>query len=398
MNILFLSTWFPYPADNGSKIRVYHLLQALNRCHDVTLVSFAFGTAVINNPQQHLPFCKKVITVSLDPFATNNASQMQQYLSLTPTYTRPIPAMVACVQEVLNSEPFDLIIASTEQMAVYALQNASHLPIILEEHNSLTRLMADRVQNGIGLASKARSWMSWQKARRYEAQLFNQFDLVTMVSEQDRDVSLHQLPGYAGPVKVVPNGVADCDIPLKSTSPTINSLVYNGALTYAANYAAMQYFLAEIFPAILELVPDVSITITGSTQGVDLTGLKLSHQVHLSGYVEDIQQLVADAAVCVVPLLTGGGTRLKVLEAMSLGVPVVSTSKGVEGLGLQAGEHYLCGDAPQTFATQTIKLLTNPDLSQKLAKQAQKFVQERYQWSQIGEQFLALIDETVSSR
>ncbi len=306
--------------------------------------------------------------------------------------------MTACVQEVLNSEPFDLIIASTEQMAIYALQDPSHPPVILEEHNSLTRLMADKVQNGGGLASKLRSWISWQKARRYEAQLFNQFDLVTMVSEQDRDVSLQQLPGYRGPVKVVANGVSICDVSRKPAPTTANSLIYNGALTYAANYAAMQYFLAEIFPAILELVPDASITITGSTQGVDLTGLKLSHQVQLSGYVEDIQQVVADAAVCVVPLLTGGGTRLKVLEAMSLGVPVVSTSKGVEGLDMQAGEHYLCGDSPQTFATQTIKLLTNPGLSQKLAKQAKKFVQERYQWSQIGEQFLTLIDETVSSR
>ena len=132
----------------------------------------------------------------------------------------------------------------------------------------------------------------------------------------------------------------------------------------------MRYFLAEIYPGIRQQVGNASLTITGNTSGVRLTDLQLDDSVHLSGYVDDIRPVIAGAAVCVVPLRQGSGTRLKILEAMALGTPVVSTSKGAEGLDVTPGHDILIADEPAEFANQVIRLLRDAALRERLAVNA----------------------------
>jgi glycosyltransferase involved in cell wall biosynthesis len=174
-----------------------------------------------------------------------------------------------------------------------------------------------------------------------------------------------------------------------------SSLVFNGALTYQANYTAAKYFLQEIFPLIRERRPDATLLITGSTQNVNLGDLAWSNNVKLTGYVADIRPLVASSSVCVVPLLDGGGTRIKILEAMALGTPVVSTTKGAEGIEARHGEHLLLADDAASFAECTVRLMRDPDLRQRLASQARRLVEERYDWKKIGEHFVGLVEDAV---
>lgn len=245
---------------------------------------------------------------------------------------------------------------------------------------------------------KARAWVSWQKTRRYEARLFPRFDFVTMVSEQDRDVYLANRPGFRDRLAVVPNGV-DCahNVP-GLAQPQPAALVYNGALTYSANYDAMRWFLAEVYPHVRQAVPDVSLTITGSTQGVALTGLALDDTVRLTGFVPDVRLPVAGAAVCVVPIRQGGGTRLKILEAMALGTPVVATTKGAEGLNVQPGEHLVIAEDPIDFAAQAVRLLRDESERQRLAANARRLVETTYDWTQIGGRFVSLVEEAARQR
>ena len=244
---------------------------------------------------------------------------------------------------------------------------------------------------------RARTWVSWRKTRRFEARLFARFDVVSMVSEADRAASA-ALTGDAMPVHTVPNGV-DCDhTRADGWAEAADTLVYNGALTYSANYDAMRLFLGDILPRIRREVPGVSLTITGSTEGVDLSGLVLDGHVHLSGYVDDIRPVVGGAAACVVPLRQGGGTRLKILEAMALGTPVVSTTKGAEGLEVTDGQHLLIADAPEAFAAATVRLLRDGPLRQRLAANARRLVEERYDWAAIGQRFVRLVEEAVALR
>lgn len=399
MQILFLSTWYPYPPDNGSKLRVYHLLRSLAERHRVTLLSFAFATA---RPEEAGPLGEwgiEVRAVPINPFEANRADALHTFLSPRPVVSRPVPAMSRLVTETLRSGTFDAVIASTEMMADYALQASSGAITILEEHNSLARWMGERYREQTGALQQLRCWASWQKTRLYEARLFRQFDLVTMVSAQDQAVCRTDLPGYRGRVEVVPNGVDCAHNRPGLAQPRPGRLVFNGSLTYSANYNAMRWFLAEVYPHIKAQVPEVTLTITGSIQGVDLAGLALDESVTLTGFVADVRIPVAQAAVAVAPIREGGGTRLKILEAMALGTPVVATSKGAEGLeDVTDGEHLLLADDPVLFAEHTVALLRSPDLRARLAAAARRLVEQRYDWTPIGRRFVELVEETTHTR
>lgn len=396
MKILFLSTWFPCPTDNGSKIRVYHLLRALGARHQVTLLSFAFETAVPERADDLFRFCADVQAIRCNPFERGPVARALRFLSPAPIVTAPLPEMTRAVRSALTRTDFDVVVASNETMAAYALFAPPATVKVLEEHNSMTRWMWERYQKQDSVVQRLRCWTSWQKTRHYEARLFRRFDLCVMTSEQDRRTSQHTLPGYSGKVEVVPNGV-DCQHNRPGLAQaTPEALVFNGALTYSANYEAMQYFLTEIYPLIQKQVPDVTLTITGSTRDVNLAGLRLDESVRLSGYVDDVRPLVSGANVCVVPIRQGGGTRLKILEAMALGTPVVATSKGAEGLGVTPNHDIQVADEPVEFAAHVIRLLRDPVLRQRLVTNARRLVEQRYDWAQIGQRFVDLVEDVAS--
>jgi len=398
MNILFLSTWFPEPVDNGSKLRVAYLLRALGQTHSVSFLSFAFSTALPLNLQTVRTWCDSVEAVPVDPFVVNRSSALKTFLSPSPLSARAIPSMRELVDRNLSKRHYDALIASTTVTATYALQAPSSTAKILEEHNSLTRWMQERYREQTRPIDKLRCWASWQKSRLYEARLFDRFDLITMVSAQDQAACLRDLPGYAGHVEVVPNGV-DCDRNYPGImTPQPNQLVFNGSLTYSANYDAMRWFLTDIYPLIKALQPKVYLTVTGSTDGVDLAALPLDESVHLTGFVEDVRLPVAEAAVAIAPIRQGGGTRLKILEAMALGTPVVATSKGAEGLDAADGEHLLLADTPPAFANALLSLLADAEKRAWLALNARRLVETQYDWAAIGERFVRLVEDAVERR
>jgi glycosyltransferase involved in cell wall biosynthesis len=395
VRILFLSTWFPYPPDNGAKLRSYHLMRALTQDHKVTLVSFAHDKAMPADAGDLPALCAGLHVVPLDPFGANKAGTLRTFLSSLPVASRPIPIMSRSIAEVSQDTPFDAVVASHEMMANYALESCPGAARILETHNSLIRWMQERYQNARRPSERLRTWASWRKHRRYEAGLFRRFCLVTVVSSADLDATTTAVGEGITRVEVVPNGV-DCSFNRPGLAqPQPNSLVYNGSLTYSANRDAMAYFLDAIYPLVRRKVADVTLTITGSTAGVDLSTLPLDGTVRLSGRVPDIRPQVARAAVCVVPLREGGGTRLKILEAMALGTPVVSTTKGAEGLDVIHGEHLLLADEPERFARYTAELMSSPELRLHLTTNARRLVERAYDWGTIGRRFVSLVEEAV---
>lgn len=398
MNVLFLSAWFPYPIDNGSKIRVHHLLQALADRHRVNLLSFTFDTARPEAAVELKRSCSGIQTVPVNPFKRGRIASTLRFLSLAPIMTAPVHAMEQAVRAALAQDRFDVVVASTEVMAVYALMAAQSSALVLEEHNSLSRWMWERYKAQSSAIQRVRCWLSWQKTRRYEAHTFRRFDLCTMVSAQDREATLSMLPGFHGQVAVIPNGV-DCERNRPGLSqPVPNTLVFNGSLTYSANYDAMQCFLAAIYPLIKAGLPGVSLAITGSLEGVDLSALRLDDSVRLCGQVDDVRPLVASASVCVVPIRQGGGTRLKILEAMALGTPVVTTTKAAEGLDLTPGQEILIADTPDEFAGSVCRLLHDPVLRQQLARNARCLVERRYDWAEIGKEFVKVVEGATMRR
>jgi glycosyltransferase involved in cell wall biosynthesis len=277
--------------------------------------------------------------------------------------------------------------------APYALKaNGSRAVRVVDVDNLLARMLREAYQQATGMTIRARRWLAWRKFQRYEKWLFGQFDLSLTVTERDRQTLLKLLRGKPQQVGVAPNGVdtAYNHPGLAQVEP--ETLVFNGALTYSANYEAMEYFLSQVFPTVLARVPRARLRVTGKTEGVALDRLRLNDNVSLTGYLEDIRPTVAASWACVVPLLAGGGTRLKILEAMALGTPVISTSKGAEGLDATDGKHLLIADTPDQFAEKTVRLLQEPELRLTLAHNARQLVLDKYDWAGIGRHVCDLVE------
>jgi glycosyltransferase involved in cell wall biosynthesis len=393
MRTLLLSTWFPDPPDNGSKLRAHYLLRALAAQHDVTAVAFRPPSSSEQDVDGPTPNKQPVTAVPDDPFRHVTAPQWVKYLSPSPLAFRASPAMKAALMS-LADRKWDAVVAVQMPVAQYALQVTAHARII-DIDTALTFQMRERYMAQARPIARASAWVSWQKAFRYERRMLRRFQAAAVVSHAEVAALQAMVEANRCKVVLISNGVDCChNRPgLAATQP--GSLVYNGSLTYSVNYDAMRWFLAEIYPRIKAQVPGVSLAITGSTRGVDLAGLALDGTVRLTGFVPDVRLPVAEAAVCVVPIRQGGGTRLKILEAMALGTPVVATSKGAEGLDVVDGEHLLLADNPGAFANRTMELLSSPDLRQRLIANARRLVEGRYDWQSIGAHFVNLVEETV---
>ena len=219
-----------------------------------------------------------------------------------------------------------------------------------------------------------------------------------MVSENDRRELLKYAPTLSpAQVSLLPNGVDVSNYDIGDVEPQKNTLIYNGAITYNANYDAVQFFLREILPIIQSEIPQVKVKITGKTTGVDLDSLPLNENVIFTGYVSDIRPVIKSSTVCIVPLQVGGGTRLKILEALALGTPVVTTSKGAEGLDMQPGRDLLVADSPADFARAVVRVVNEPELRDQLRVNGRKAV-EAYDSYNIAENLHKLLLEKLEKR
>ncbi|GAB4466243.1 MAG: glycosyltransferase family 4 protein [Anaerolineales bacterium] len=386
MKILFLSRWFPYPMNNGSKIRIYNLLRGLSQHHELTLLSFADQPGVSPEALEIRAVCSKVQVVPWREFDPTTLRARLGFLSLQPrsvvdTFS---PEMARALTQALTEEKFDLIIASQLQMAAYA-PYFRDVPAVFEEFE--IGLFHDQAFSADGKIRLRRA-LTWFKLRLYLSQLLSRFRLVTMASERERGLLARNFPRYREAAHVIPNCINVEEYRQVKAQKRTNTLVFSGPFKYRANYEAMTWFVGEVFPLILERVPDAQLIITGDHENLPLPSLR---NVMLAGYVDDIKSLVASCTVSIAPLLSGGGTRLKILEAMALGTPVVATSKGAEGLEARAGEHLLVADEAGKFAEAAVSLLNEAGLRQKLTENAQNLVRARYDWGGIMPSFLHLL-------
>ncbi len=399
MKILFISGWFPYPLDNGARVRTFYLLKHLSVHHQVTLLSFVRDGRADRYRPAIQPYCQLVETVPFQPFRPHRLRALAGFLSPQPrvlVYTYS-PQMSDLVTHTLERERFDVIVASEIGIGTSTtpyVRNVKGIPRVLED------LELSMIESGIKAQQTwlggMRHRLTWWKMRRFTARLLPDLDGCTVASEQERENVLSIVPGYRS-LAVVPNGV-DLSHYSGSFSPRPNTLVFQGALTYGANFDAMAFFLRRVFPLIRARRPEARLYITGRTDGVPLERLPLDEGVVLTGYLDDIRPCVAQSWVCVVPLRLGGGTRLKILEAMALGTPVVSTGKGAEGLEVTPGENILIADEPIEFADAVLRLLGDRALRARLAANGRQLVQKRYDWRIIGERFNAFLESVAGKR
>lgn len=389
MKILALSTWFPFPPDNGARIRTYHLLCQLGAKHTIDLLAVSQQKRDMDYMDDVHKFCRRVATFPANRFRPESSDAFWRLFSTVPRCfeARHVPEMEALAARWTEEEHYDVVLAETLGAAPYAV--ALDAPIrILDQHNVESEILKRQWQNEPSTLRRLRYAPTWIKANQFERRMALQFDLITVVSEPERVLMDRLLkPGHGKRMEIIPNGV-DADL-LGYESPVreSNTIVYTGAMTYESNRDAASWLCSDILPVIQERLPNTRLRITGRHNGVDISDMESRPGVEFTGYVDDVHSVIASASALVVPLKYGGGTRLKILEAMALRTPVVSTPVGAEGLGLEDGKHLLIGRTSSELAEKTCLLLTDRKLASRIADAAWEAVKDQYQWSAIAETF-----------
>lgn len=393
MRILFISRWFPYPPNNGSKLRIINLLRGLSNFHIVDLLSFTDRVVSESDLLILHNYCQSIKT---EPWITYNPHSPQArfgYLRLVPrslidTYSH---SMARGIMEMLEKHSYDLVIASQLDTAIYR-RHFIGVPALFEEVEVgvlYMRYLLAKTQK-----QKLRSWLTWEKHKHFLKHLLREFQNCSVVSAQERNLILKEISTDVN-IDIIPNGVMLSEYDKIEIPPQSNTIIFTGPFTYYVNYEAMCWFVENVYPRIQEKIPDVKLIITGDSAGLKLPNKK--NVVHL-GYVEDVRVHIASSWVSVAPLLQGGGTRLKIIESMALHTPVISTTIGADGLGACPGKDLIIADTPDDFASAVVQVLINERLRKEISINAYQFVRENLDWSVIMPSFLDLVEKTAYSR
>jgi glycosyltransferase involved in cell wall biosynthesis len=340
--------------------------------------------------------CGKVETVLYKPFEPGSWKAILGFFSLSPrsvtdTY---LPEFQHVVNDSVHSRNPDLIITSQIDMAPYARTAKSPLKILEEiELGSLY----EQYSNERHPIRRVRRGMMWWKVKNYVARLLKDFDATTVVSQIEAErIRPFLPPGHL--LEILPNAVDTNACCTENIQAEPDMLIYTGALSFEPNFDAVRYFLGHILPYVRTRRPAVRLSVTGSIDSVPIEMLGETNGTIFTGWLEDVRPVIARSWVSVVPLRKGGGTRLKILESLSIGTPVVSTSKGAEGLDLIPGKEILIADDPEDFAEQVLQLLSNPELREELSQNGRRAVEERYDWNMVSNSLERLIEMVVLKR
>jgi sugar transferase (PEP-CTERM/EpsH1 system associated) len=423
MKLLLLTPQLPYPPRQGTSIRNYNLLAQLARRHDVDLISFlAPGDELAEDSLLHA-LCGRIATVHQPQRSTRRRARDTLLAPLPDMALRlESPAMRAQVEEWARGGPeggYDLVQAEGIEMAQYGLLAAevSGAAFVFDNHNCEYKLQQRNAFTDLSdwrhpkrLLAGGYSVVQWRKLRRYERDVCRAATAVVAVSAADRAALLELDPGLD--VTVVSNGIdlayydedydGDGGVELPGAGAPAPVLLFTGKMDYRPNIDAMLWFGLKVLPLIRERCPGVRLQIVGMNPHPRLDVLRGDPSVEITGAVPDVRPYLRAAAVYVVPLRVGGGTRFKALEAMACARPIVSTSLGVEGLGAENGRELLLADRPDIFADAVLVLLRDEGkLRRYLGAQARRFVEERYRWETIVprlEEVYARARENISTR
>jgi sugar transferase (PEP-CTERM/EpsH1 system associated) len=400
MKILWVKAGGLVPPDTGGKIRSYNILRELARQHSVTFFSFYAAHNNDVHPGLKDTF-DRVVCLPLALPQPKSLAEMRDY-SIRLLSPQPYNITKYCRSEVrrklqalLKQETYDVILCDF-MVAAGVIPWDWPAPKVLFTHNVEAAIWRRHYEVATNPLWKATSWWEWRKMEAAERKYLHLADKVLTVSETDRDAFASLVD--AGKLAVIPTGVDVNYFQPQPTEETPNSLVFTGSMDWLPNEDAILYFADAILPLIKQECPDISLEVVGRSPSRKLQALaEKEKSLHLTGWVDDIRPFVARAAVCVVPLRIGGGTRLKIFEAMAMGKAAVSTTVGAEGLPVQSGENLLLADTPHDFAQAVLSLLRDPDQRQRLGTAARTLVEENYSWRKIAETFASVLAAVVSA-
>jgi len=348
-----------------------------------------------------LPHCRQIRSI---PYVvpkrgdrTFPLALARSWLSKDPVDLRKwrVPEVRAEVDGLMAEGPADLCVADF----LFAAANVPFggpVPTVLFEHNVEYQIWKRLAAIERIAPRRALLEIEWRKVRAREAAACAAADLTLAVSEADR----RQLTELAPEARVaaIPTGVDTSYFRPTGAAEIPNRIVFTGSMDWRPNEDAVVYFIESILPAIRRDVPDASFAIVGRNPSARIVEAARSGNALVSGTIDDVRPWMSEASLCVVPLRAGGGTRLKIFEALAMEKPVVSTTVGAEGLALTPGREFVAADDPEDFAHAVVSLLRDPRRRLALGAGGRRLVEERYSWAQVARQFEAQCEEVLAAR
>lgn len=386
MKILNILPYSPVPPHFGGALRIYHLLKAMVKRNDVTIICYGDGE---NEAAIRREFGTDIRDVIMVPPPPRLHGRLKRWGQLSATIRGRSatsqafhsPDMQSAITSILAREQFDCIQMENYVLGTFDLSDSRAVRILDAqnvEYDSVHRM-------AVASPSPLRRWFYEREARsirKEETGIYRMQNAILLTSERDRALLEQEVTGV--PKFVVPNGVdIEYFSPGRESAEPL-SLVFTGSMNYYPNVDGIEYFLQEILPLIRREVQHVRVYVVGNSPPKSVFQFQ-SEDVIVAGGVPDVRPFVDRAAVYIVPLRMGGGTRLKVLEALAMRKPVVTTSIGCEGIEVRHNESVLVADTPADFASGVIELLRNKALAERLQRNGYEVVRSGYTWSAVGE-------------
>lgn len=381
--VLIVSPYSPAPAVHGGAVRMLNLIREIRERCDVTLISFVDTEAERRTESLALlrDLCRDVVLLPRDVHGTGGW--------LEPSKTRGFHshAMHEQIEWWLDRRRFDVVQVEYTHMAHYLPAPCPGLLRVLVEHD-ITFVAQARARAMAGSRLRRLAlWYDGLRTLRHEIRAVESADLVLTMSDDDRDVLARFVDPE--PIVTIPNGVSCRDFPQREDgTEEPATILFVGFFRHEPNVEAVMWFAREVLPLVRERVPDAIFRVVGAYPPLALAALaEQDPRIEITGMVPETAVHYRRATVFVAPILRGSGTRLKILEAMASGCPVVSTTIGAEGLGASASE-IVIGDDARTFADGVCALLSDPARRHAMAREARRFVERTYDWPAIARRLL----------
>ncbi len=393
MKILLIARDCPFPANNGGKIRIFNLIKNLSH-HDITLVCRTMSPEEQSGVSELKKYCRNVHAIHIPSprsFVVKLGWVLPFVFSRYPVGMSTVyfKEIRKTIQQICANDRFDIIQVEHSSLTIYLdyLSIPDTSRTILTMHN-IDYIRNERVIENLSFGvKKIYQWINQAKYKQWELASLKRYDRIIAMSELDKEIMTNDLPGLN--VAIVPNGVDTIEIIFNRKEryqQNNKNIIFVASMDNEANHDGAMYFINEIFPLIKKEHSGAVVRLVGRFPREELARKHNGKDIVVTGMVPSVDKYYQEATVAIVPLRSGGGTRLKVLEAMAAGVPMVSTAVGAEGINITSGIDILLADTPESFARCVVDLFTDIPMRNSIVENARRKAEQEYDWKIIAKQ------------
>ena len=388
MKILVVLSRIPYPLDKGDKLRAFYQIKELAKNNDVYL--FCLNNSAINPKAETilLSFVKKICIGQFNKF--------DSILGMTKSLYDGTPFQTGYFSHKKNIKKLNSFCEKVNPDVVYyqfvrtAKYSNINLPKVLDFQDALSTNMKRRASKSSFLL-KCLFNIEAKRLQKYEAKMFDIFNKLTIIVKTDKKEIKHPSQNE---ITVISNGVDDSYFNYKSNKNKEFDIIFSGGMSYAPNSVAAIFLATEIMPLVWEKLPNTKLVIAGANPTTSVQSLN-SENIKVTGWVEDMKEYYAKSKIFVAPMQIGTGLQNKLLEAMAMNLPCISSPLANEALGATHNENILISSSPKEYADSIINLLQNPSLADQIAQKGNNFVRENYRWETYGSQLESILKQVA---